>query len=350
MKKATLLSALLFSACWVSAQSFELRLANAGNGVIAVEMRETSGRPPKTSDLQTDLVFGICWDKSYNIDLGAVTTNYTIRKAGPETVRGNLEYQQFAKDPNPLNFATNWGPGQWVTIMQIPNNMASNHAKGTFSVCPTALQELNINYNLVDYPVTAAGNAVDVQIGSPLPKKLKVFSATLDSSLHVDLDWLTISEQEYVQYELEHSVDGVVFHKFATIPARGGTDSRYTYTHQPQPNGSNYYRLKMVESQGRYEYSPVRLIQLEGRDDWQIMPNPSTGTFVVVLEALAEEDIQLSVTDVSGRTLYQEVLTMVPGTNRQTVRLKGTVSAGMYQVNVRRSDGTMQAKPLFIVE
>ena len=114
MKKAIFFFALLFSAFWAAAQTFELRLANAGNGLIAVEMRETSGKPPTTADVQTDLVFGICWDKNYYVDLGTVTSNYTIAKAGPETVKDGIEYQQFAKSPSPMNFPASWGAGQWV--------------------------------------------------------------------------------------------------------------------------------------------------------------------------------------------------------------------------------------------
>ncbi|MBK9337634.1 MAG: hypothetical protein IPM98_14150 [Lewinellaceae bacterium] len=40
-------------------QNFELRLNNAGNGLIAVEMRELTGKETKTADINTDLVFGI---------------------------------------------------------------------------------------------------------------------------------------------------------------------------------------------------------------------------------------------------------------------------------------------------
>lgn len=351
MKNKILLFLLTITAFRAAGQSFELRLANAGNGVIAVEMRETSNRPPKNSDIMTDLVFGICWDKNYNIDLGAVTTNYTIRKAGPETVSGELEYQQFAKDPTPMNLPSTWGASQWVTIMTIPNNLASSQATGNFAVCPVALQELNINYNLVDYPVAAAGNATGIRIGSVLPKNLKLFSATLGTALQVDLEWQITSDLPLVQYELEHSIDGTVFTKFATVPAKGSNpaDFRYTYTHKAHPGGANYYRLKLIQTGGRFEYSPVRIIQLERNNEWTLTPNPSTGQFTVNLEAAKEEDLQLTVVDVSGKTIFQDIIGVHPGPNNHFMRLVG-VSAGMYQLKIRWSDGETQAKNLFIVE
>ena len=352
MKKAILFSTLLFSTFWAAAQNFELRLANAGNGLIAVEMRETSGKPPTSADIQTDLVFGICWDKSYGIDLGAVNSNYTIAKAGPETVSGGMEYQQFAKSPTPMNFPTSWGAGQWVKIMEVPNNLASNQATGSFSVCPTSIQELNINYNLVDYKVAPGEHATNVRIGSLLPKSLRLFAATLTTDeQEVELDWQTITDREYTHYELEHSLDGNVFRTFNTVQAKGGGDagSVYTQQHKPVPGTTNYYRLKMVDTKGQIEYSPIRIIQLERLDDWTVTPNPSKGHFTLNLEAAQEEDIQMAVVDASGKTIFQDIVGVHPGQNNHPVHLDG-VAAGMYQIKVRWSDGATQAKNLFIVE
>lgn len=277
MKRALFILPMLFGGFFANSQNFELRLNNAGNGVIAVEMREISGKPPRAADINTDLVFGICWDKNYNIDLGAVTSNYTIRKAGPETVSGEIEYQQFAKDPNPVHFPRDWNDGQWVTILTIPNNMAGNQALGTFSVCPTNLQELNINYNLVDYSVRAAGNATDVRIGSTVPKGIK------------------------------------------KVNTNGNSES--------------------TDAPSLPEY----------RNDWTITPNPSKDFFILTLEAAKEEDVQMSVLDVTGRVIYQEILGVQAGENRHTVRLNA-ISAGIYQVNINWSDGEAQTKNLVIVD
>lgn len=332
-------------------QSFELRLNNAGKGVIAVEMRETSGKPPRGSDIYTDLVFGICWDKNYGIDLGEVSSNYTIRKAGPETVSGQVEYQQFAKDPNPVHFPSDWGSGsgQWVTILTVPNNMASNQALGTFSVCPTNLQELNINYNLVDYPVTAAGNATEVGIGTITTKKwLRRFAAVGNATGSVDLDWQTVSDKDFARYELEHSTDGHVFSRFATVQSKpNAADSRYDYQHEPNAAGAHYYRLHLIATDGQHEYSPVRLVQFERRNDWAMTPNPSQGDFALLLDADQDEEILLSVLDASGKAVYQDVVGIQRGANRHHLRL-GDIAAGAYQVSIRWSDNTTQSKNMVI--
>lgn len=92
----------------VHSQSFEMRLNHYGGGVIAVQMRETSGNPPTTSDYILDLVYGICWPTSYGIDLGAITTSYTIHKVGTETVDTETEFQLFAMDSDPVQVPVGW--------------------------------------------------------------------------------------------------------------------------------------------------------------------------------------------------------------------------------------------------
>jgi len=350
MKRALLTCTISLWVCaTIFCQAFELRLNNAGKGVIAVEMRENSGKPPRGSDIYTDLVFGICWDKSYGVDLGEVSSNYTIRKAGPEAVCGQIEYQQSAKDSNPVHFPADWGSDQWVTILTVPNNMAGKQAVGTFSVCPTNMQELNINYNLVDYPVTAAGNATEVSIGTISAKKwLRRFAAVGNPTGSVGLDWQTVSDKDFARYELEHSADGQVFSRFATVQAKpNAADSRYDYQHEPNAAGAHYYRLHLIASDGQHEYSPVQLVQFERRNDWTLTPNPNQGDFSLLLDSDQEEEILLSVLDASGKAVYQDVVDIQRGANRHNVRL-GDMAAGAYQVSIRWSDNTTQSKNVVI--
>ena len=166
--KGFLFFILLCLAYTAQSQTFEMRLTNAGGGVIAVQMRETSGvGTPTTANFLTDLVFGICWDASYNINLTTITTNYTMTKSGPEVINSGTEYQLFAKDPNPINFPTNWVVNDWVTIMSIPNNMAGV-GLGNFAICPVNIQELNINIDFNDFPPANVGGANGIVIGAQL--------------------------------------------------------------------------------------------------------------------------------------------------------------------------------------
>jgi hypothetical protein len=270
MNKLLSLLCLLGISVSAHSQNFELRLRAAGGSLVAVEMREISGlAAPGTSDILADLVFGICWDKTYGIDLGAVNSNYTIRKAGSEGIEGNLEYQQFAKDPNPLHFPTAWANGEWVQIMTVSNNVAATQTYGVFSVCPLPVQELNINYNLTDFKVVAGEAATGVRIGIQEPNRPNHGVAT-------------------------------------SIPEL-----------------------------------------LTERPDWNLTPNPSMGHFVIALQALREEEAQITVVDAAGKTVFSDIMGVRAGENSLPVQLD-TAASGMHQISLRWPDGQVQTKNLMI--
>jgi hypothetical protein len=274
MKSLSKHTAILFFLCctctWLGAQRFDIRLTHAGGSTISVEMRETTGKVPFTADILTDLVFGICWDKSYGIDLDLVQSAYTIEKAGPEGVYGSIEHQFFAKDANPLHFPVSWEPNTWHEIMRVSNNAASTVKFGAFSICPESLQELNINYNLIDYGMTVVGAASGVRIGLP------------------------------------------------DIPRVGETTS--------------------IQSKG-----------LINRGEWSISPNPGVNKFDVTLESPVEEDVQLVVSDASGKVVFTDVYSLRSGRNVLPLLLVGT-APGVYQVGLQWKEGNVQSKSIVVVD
>ena len=108
----------------LTAQTFEIRLINKGSGEIGVEMRETSGiGTPSTTGFVTDLVFGIKWSTTYNVDLNAINnTNYNIGKSGSRETNGGFHYQAFGANATPFNFPNNWTQNNWEEIITIFND------------------------------------------------------------------------------------------------------------------------------------------------------------------------------------------------------------------------------------
>lgn len=279
--KALLFPALLGLVSTVYGQHFELRLEKSGTDKFAVQMRETAGNAPRLGDQLTDLVFGICWDKNYDISLGEGKGGYTIQKAGPEGTLGALAFQQFAKSSNPIFFPESWSASQWVTILEVVNSKTSKLSNGTFQVCPTNIQELNININLNDYRVTPAGNAEGVQIGYPQSNTLKLKAVPVDSNTAISFN---------------RSVVSTVL-----------------------------------------------------RDNWSVNPNPGNGIFVLTVDAESEEeDLQVTVTDASGRLMYQDVISIQAGSNQHTIDLRQAASSGACQLSLHYRNGDVRTKNLII--
>ena len=61
-----------------------------------------------------------------------------------------------------------------------------------------------------------------------------------------------------------------------------------------------YYRLKVIYSDGRYSYSPVRYVVFDGFAPWTLYPNPSAGRFYLDYPGIANEPMQVSLFDAKG--------------------------------------------------
>ncbi|HEY4337952.1 MAG TPA: discoidin domain-containing protein, partial [Puia sp.] len=97
---------------------------------------------------------------------------------------------------------------------------------------------------------------------SPLPIGLSSFTGKRTGS-SVVLQWTTQTEQNAANFVVERSVDGTHFASIATVRAEGNsnTPQDYTATDERPAKGINYYRLRMVDLDGRFSYSPVILVR-----------------------------------------------------------------------------------------
>ena len=96
-----------------------------------------------------------------------------------------------------------------------------------------------------------------------LPVKLLDFTAhKKDHS--VLLEWRTESEFNTSRFEIERSEDGSDFKNLGKIKSTGAGNVRttYTFTDKSPFAGDNYYRLKQVDKNGNFIYTPIRLVSL----------------------------------------------------------------------------------------
>lgn len=98
----------------------------------------------------------------------------------------------------------------------------------------------------------------------PLPGVLKSFEAT-NAASGVELNWSFSGEEELSHYIIEKSVDGKQFKDVAIIFSNTTlAGNEYTYAEAVSDGASKnfYYRLKLVNSDGLFKYSPIRNVVL----------------------------------------------------------------------------------------
>lgn len=172
---------------------------------------------------------------------------------------------------------------------------------------------------------------------NPLPVKLTSFVARKEKNNGV-LNWITAMERNAARFEVERSEDGASFAKIGEVKAAGNTssNSRYSFTDNNVINNirSNqaFYRLKMVNRDGSFEYSEVRSISFdENGTTVAVYPNPFNGTLSIELNAEITKVDYVVVTDVYGKEVMS-LNTPLNGSNKITLDQMSGLATGVYIV------------------
>jgi len=143
-------------------------------------------------------------------------------------------------------------------------------------------------------------------VNDPLPIELISFTGRLDDKDAI-LNWVTASETNNAQFELEHSADGRDFDVIHVETGSGTTttNAKYNYVHRNISNGLHYYRLKQIDLDGTFEYSPIVVLKLDSDENasfLHVYPNPSNGSVIqfTVNHGNTNSDIELSLYDMRG--------------------------------------------------
>lgn len=143
-----------------------------------------------------------------------------------------------------------------------------------------------INIGGVQYWKANDGDVVGVgtlQPGGALPIKLISFEG-LKSDHSVELKWVTAMERDFSHFEIERSNQNLNFVPIARVNGRGGLDvlTSYSYTDVIPEDGRVYYRLKSIDIDLTFEYSPVIVVDLSIEKQVTVYPNPTGDGSLIV--------------------------------------------------------------------
>ena len=119
--------------------------------------------------------------------------------------------------------------------------------------------------NIVYWGVTSAtGGLNNQQYFCPstiiLPTELRSFFSDCDGETE-NIKWETISEENVSHFILESTHDGLLFEPVKKVQAVGNSHSanQYEVRLDPTTSATRLYRLKMVDIDGKFEYSSLIL-------------------------------------------------------------------------------------------
>lgn len=152
---------------------------------------------------------------------------------------------------------------------------------------------------------------------SLLPIELLSFTAFRADNTSV-LDWTTSAEINNKYFEVQRADKDNQFVKIGEVAAAGNSTSpvSYRFIDNSPHKGTNYYRLKQIDFDGHFSYSPTRSVKFTGTESITIYPNPVSNLLYVDLpwEINTEENMRYEIFDSEGRLVDAgEILSLVQG-------------------------------------
>ena len=119
---------------------------------------------------------------------------------------------------------------------------------------------------------------------NPLPIELLSFDLAVNNNKTVTLNWITASETNNKGFEIERSTDAEHWDILTFIKGAENSNELRSYSFiDQQPNKANYYRLKQIDFDGAFSFSPIRFISFEENiKNISVFPNPTSSTINLV--------------------------------------------------------------------
>ncbi|MFM6925907.1 MAG: T9SS type A sorting domain-containing protein [Ferruginibacter sp.] len=163
------------------------------------------------------------------------------------------------------------------------------------------------------------------------------------------LDWNTANETGVNRFEIERSANGSAFERLGKVMAAGNGSSAYAFTDNKPLDAMNYYRLKMIDQDGRYTYSNT-IVFMGSRSKAMVLnsirPNPFNDEINLLLVLQQAQPVTVQLVDLTGRVVATRSLQAREGDNTIVMNGLHGLADGIYYVRIVAADALLQQKVL----
>ncbi|MEO5681235.1 MAG: T9SS type A sorting domain-containing protein [Chitinophagaceae bacterium] len=182
-----------------------------------------------------------------------------------------------------------------------------------------------------------------------LPVKISVFKAAT-SDKNVILSWVSQQEINTQQFVVEKSSNGSAWQPAGIVAAHGfsGIPISYQFTDEAA-SAINYYRLKMVDYDGKSSYSGTLVVRLKNTNvNVSVFPNPAVNTVnISVGQNLAQQGFTVRLLNQNGQLLVSRKI--AEGSSVLSFDVS-SFKTGNYTLDMLFAGGTREIHKLAIVK
>jgi hypothetical protein len=299
------------------------------------------------------------------------STNYAIANTSTTPTIG------WKANYNNLHAANAAQTGLWnTTATDLATwKTTSIHDTSSISIAPAFISNTDLqltapslgNFSFAGRPLVGITTDIDGQIRhtvypymgayesltNPLPVKLLSLSAQ-KANRDIDLSWSTVSETNSKSFAIERSFDQNVFVFMGSVKAAGNSSQKRTYHFNDQDillkttSGVIYYRLKMIDNDGRFEYSntvSVSIAKEQSSAAITVSPNPFKNDLFIQIVALQNEIATVTIYDIAGTKVLDATYHVSEGLNTLQPESASALKSGLYFISVEMN-GTRCVKKI----
>jgi hypothetical protein len=257
--------------------------ASGGTGTIYYGVRLVNNTGSSITSLYIDY-YGEQWSiAENNSNVNTITVDYQVGATVTSLTSGTwtnvpaLSFTQLWNSTQSSGLGGSACSGTSNQCLGLDGNASANrtHITACVTVSIPAGSEIMIRWVDIDNSANDHHMQIDdlsifpfnVSCATVLPVELTAFKCE-KSGDDVRLNWTTASEKDNDYFSVERSDDGMNYTVIGQVAGHGNSTQpqHYQFTDRSPEPGIYYYRLKQVDFNGRFEYSPIRAITILPED------------------------------------------------------------------------------------
>lgn len=260
---------------------------------------------PSNHGMSTVAIDSQCGGSPLMVDISEKEFWYLARTNGNSSVQVNISYDTYSSVNTPAQImVARWNNSQWESHGNGGNTGSSSDGSITsgngcgVSGSPVAMSSFGF--------FTLGASSVNA-----LPVELLEFSANWIGGKHVELQWLTASENNNSHFVIEKRNSEGQFIAIGTKVGHGTSNElhRYRFLDTEAQVGDNFYRLKQVDFDNSFSYSGIRKVHItELGNRIVVYPNPANEVVNLKLphDFYTGDELHIHLYDAQARLIYNE--------------------------------------------